>query len=173
MPKLNVILDDIIYCVGVDFDELKGQINHIKSKIAEQGKLVRDLRHCLDRVSTYPHLPSVINAHLNILKLEKCNLEFYKLEQASFKAVLKNKNCYTIFANKEFAHSLTQLRSQYKSACNDKLELLEDTINNGYTDEGQYLHCVNDTKNTYEGMMNYFDIFDKLLDPNASLYVEE
>jgi hypothetical protein len=167
MPTIIVSIQDPDYttkiCISVDYDGLERNIYKGKVNIVEHGKAIRFYRDNLHMVEHYPHIHSLIDKRLNLLKLAKTNNEHYKVSIMLYKAIIKNK---------DLAKLLPEFKKKHKQLFNDKLELLEEASSKEWVDDGIYLEMVNDTKYTYDKCMIEYDIFDKLITNPSALCVE-
>lgn len=168
MPTIIMSVEEPTYtmkvCVNVDYDELDKNIYKGRVNIVEHGKAIRFYRNNLTMADKYPHIHSLIDKRLNLLKLAKTNNEHYKISIMLYKAIIKNK---------DLAKLLPAFKNKHKQLFNDKLELLEEASSKEWIDDGIYLEMVNDTKYTYDRCMTEYDLFDKsITDPNTTLCVE-
>jgi hypothetical protein len=168
MFEIVITTPSIKFQVAIDFNEIESELYRYRTIVAKIGKQIKFLRRHLDEVDKFPHLPSLIDKNRNILKFYNYNVEHYKLERATYNAIIKKS-----FHKEQLPKILTDLKSEFKDLFNKRLDNLEDAMSKEYFDEGTYLEHNNGIKNSYDNTMREFDIFDYMFESTSNLCICE
>jgi hypothetical protein len=165
MVMIILETDNIQYSVDVDFEDIEKNLYNYRTIVAKIGKKIRFLRTYLDEADKYP-VVMLIDKNTNLLKFYKYMVEYYKLEQLLYKAIIKHCN-----DRKKLYKIVVNSKSKFQELFNARLENLEEAMTKEYLDEGQYLYHSNGIKSIYDNIMKEFDIFDRINDPTITLRI--